>query len=248
MPRRMRRSAKKTITLPDLSKIEGRSLVPEGEYLFEVKGVDEGEGDAGPYLKWSFIVADGKYKNTTINPYVTSFSENSLWNLRSLLEALNFPIPDEPQEIDPDELVGLQMKGTIEHDTYQGRKQSKLVDFQAVEQEAEEEEEKPVKKKRAVKEEEEEPEEEAPRKGKKSKKAEVKITEEEINEMTEDELEELVDEAGLEVDLKSYKTISKMRAGIIDACEEAGIIEAAEEEAEEEEPEQPTKKSSRSRR
>lgn len=51
-----------------------------------------------------------------------------------------------------------------------------------------------------------------------------KVTAEAIGEMTQDELEALVEEYGLEVDLDEHKTLRKKRSAVVDAAEEAGIL------------------------
>lgn len=44
----------------------------------------------------------------------------------------------------------------------------------------------------------------------------------------EDELEELVEEAGLEIDLADFKTLKKKQAAVIDALEDADLLEASD--------------------
>lgn len=51
-----------------------------------------------------------------------------------------------------------------------------------------------------------------------------KVTAEAIGEMTQDELEALVEEHELEVDLDEHKTLRKKRSAVVDAAEEAGIL------------------------
>lgn len=50
------------------------------------------------------------------------------------------------------------------------------------------------------------------------------VTADDIAKMTQDELEELVEEHELEVDLDDYKTLRKKRTAVVDAAEEAGIL------------------------
>lgn len=51
-----------------------------------------------------------------------------------------------------------------------------------------------------------------------------KVTADAINEMSQDELEALVEEHELEVDLDEHKTLRKKRSAVVDAAEEAGIL------------------------
>ena len=50
------------------------------------------------------------------------------------------------------------------------------------------------------------------------------VTAEAINEMSQDELEALIEEHDLEVDLDEHKTLRKKRSAVVDAAEEAGIL------------------------
>lgn len=59
--------------------------------------------------------------------------------------------------------------------------------------------------------------------GKRGKKASV--TEDEVQEMSEEELEDLIEQHDLDVDLDEYKTLRKKKVAVIDALTEAGILE-----------------------
>lgn len=59
--------------------------------------------------------------------------------------------------------------------------------------------------------------------GKRGKKASV--TEDEVQDMSEEELEDLIEQHDLDVDLDEHKTLRKKRVAVIDALTEAGIIE-----------------------
>lgn len=51
------------------------------------------------------------------------------------------------------------------------------------------------------------------------------VTADDIGGMNQDELEELIEEHDLDVDLDDYKTLRKKRTAVVDAAEEAGILE-----------------------
>jgi hypothetical protein len=94
--------------------------------------------------------------------------------------------------------------------------------------EDEDEDEKPKKKgKKSKDEEEEEDEEEEDEKPKKkSKKGKAKkYTTDEVNESDEEGLEAIIEASGIEVDLSDFKTLRKKCAAVIDALEEAELIE-----------------------
>jgi hypothetical protein len=236
MPRTKKRSTTATV---DFTGVEGRTLIAEGDYALKVTEVTQEEGQAADYFKWKFAVVGGDYDGQPVY-YNTSLAPQSLWNLRSLLEAIGVQVPSGPLEIDLDDMVDLMMNGTIEHDKYEGKKQARLVDFWPSEDteisEEEEEEVAPPKSRRGrppkiltpaatpaaangpknrkkVTKPEPEPEPE-----------EIILSQDEINEMTEEELQEIIDENDLDVDLGEFKTLRKMRAAVIDAGEEAGIL------------------------
>lgn len=198
-----------TLHIPDLSKVEARAVLPEGKYLFEVVGIDEDEGDAGPYFKWTFAVVGGKFADKKAKPYITSLSDDSLWNLRGLLEALGVDIPEGPQDIDKDELIGKQCYSEIVHEDYNGRTQSNISGtFVADDDDGDKDDDKKGKKDK-----------------KKDKDEDVKYTQEAIDDMDEEELEDLVKEHKLKVDLEDHKSIRKKRNAVFDALEKKDLIE-----------------------
>lgn len=94
----------------------------------------------------------------------------------------------------------------------------------------EEEEEKKTRGRRGSKakdEEDDEPKGKSSRSSRGSAKSKKKpeVTEDAVNDMSEDELEELNEEHDLGVDLDEHRTLRKKKAAIIDALQEAGIIE-----------------------
>lgn len=96
--------------------------------------------------------------------------------------------------------------------------------------EDDDEEEKPAKKKRGAKkdDDEDEPKGKAGRSSRGSKKSSKKSktwTEDEIADMDEDELEATVEESGVELDLEEHKSLRKKKNALIDALEEAELLE-----------------------
>lgn len=258
-----RPAAKKNGYTVDLSGVEGRINFTEGDHLLEVEEVTVEGGPKGDYFNWKFKAAEDDESEGAIVYNNTSLSEASLWNLRTLLEALGVEIPDGPMDLDFDELVGLQVMGSIELETYEGKKRPRLVDFWEAEEApaepapkagrkgraaAKEEPELTARQKRALArkakaDEAEEKEEAKPsRSSRGSKRAAEKepepepddedLTEEAINDMTQDELEDLIKEEDLDVDLSEFKTLRKMRTAVVDAAEEAGLFGDAEPEPE----------------
>lgn len=243
MARTSRRSKGSSLRV-NLAEVEGRVKIPEGEHPIIVTEVTQEEGNAGAYLKWKFKVTGGDAEGGILY-YNTSLTPQALWNLKSLLEALNFEIPDDEFDLPLDEFVDLECMGSVEHETYDGKKQSRLVDFWPAEKKKskkkddDDEDEKPARGKRKAK---DEDEDEKPAKGKRrakdddedekpsrskggSKKSKKKTPQEEVDGMDEDELEEFVKEHDLDVDLDDFKTLRKKRTAVVDAGIEADVIE-----------------------
>lgn len=264
---RNRKKAKKAkgLFIPNLSGVEGRVTVPEGEYRVKVAEINEKEGNAADYYEWVFAIAEGQFEGQKLF-YNTSLAEQALWNLRSLLESLGIEIEDDDMTLDPDDLMDRELMVMVEHEVYEGKKRSRIVDFSPVDGEAEdsdeteEEEPAPKEKKRKSRAErraerkakaskkdedeeegdeddsdgDEEEEEEAPKskksgkdkksgkKGKDKKKSD--LSREAVLDMSEDELEEVVEEHELDVDLSDYSTLRKKKNAVIDALEDADLI------------------------
>jgi hypothetical protein len=187
----------------DFSGVETRILLPEGIYAASVAEVSQEQGDKAPYLSWKFKTIDDDPKLNDKPLYNnTSLAPQSLWVLGSLLETLGVERPDGPMDIDFDDLVGLELLLVVEHEEYQGKPRSKVVDFQPMTDEEEEEGNTVI-----VTDDGEDGE---------------TYTTEEINEMDADGLAEVVEEHDLKV--KPIKKIAKYRSAVIDALEEADLL------------------------
>lgn len=195
-----RRQSKKSTIRLDFSNVESRKQVDEGEQLLEVVEVERKDGNAGDYLAWKLKNEDGGvlYNNT-------SLSEQSLWATKAFLEALGVEIPEDEIDLDLEDMVGRTMMANIEHETYQGKKRPRIVDYWAADEEEEEEEEDKKKGKD---------------KKKKKKKEPEKPSEDDVMDMSEDELEDVISEQELDIDLSKFKTLSKKRQAVVDALED----------------------------
>lgn len=225
MPRSRKRRGGEftTIHVPDLSDVEGRVVIPEDRYTFEIVKVEEGEGDSGAYYKWTFAVVGGKYDGKKAKPYITSLAPEALWNLRNLLEGLEVDIPKKAFDLEVEEFIGMKFIAGIIHDTYEGRTQSEIDgNFEPVGDE-DSGKDKGSKKKRD-KEDDEDDDRSSRRKKNKNKKEEVNYSQDEVNEMDEEELADVIKTHDLDVDLEDYKTLRKQRLGVIDALEKAELM------------------------
>jgi len=236
------RSKAKKITIPGMAGVEGRTLLAEGEYEVSVEEVTMEEGSQAPYLKWKFKTDGGTlYYNTSLAP-------QALWNLKGLLEALGADIPDDDTDMDPEDFVDMSCMVNVEHDTYDGKKQAKIVDFWPVEvskakaavdkankksASKDDEDEKPKGKKLAHEskaddgDEDEKParDRNARRRDRRAAKKEVeKVQQDDIADMSEDDLLDLAEKHELEIDFDDMPSLRKKRNAVVDALEEKGLL------------------------
>lgn len=223
----------------DFSGVESRGRFHEdGDYRLKVNAVAQEPGDKYPYLNWELSCVEGESEGAIVYNN-TSLAPQSLWNVKAMLEALGEEVPDDEMDIDLDSLADVEFIGKIEMETYEGKPRPRLVDFWA----ADEKDEKP---KRGAGKSKKDDEDEKPARGKAGKKAKASITEEDIGDMSQEELQDLIDTHKLDVDLDSIRTLRKMQAAVIDAAQEADILEEGDGGEPEDEPEE--KPARRSRR
>lgn len=108
----------------------GGRLLPEDRYLFEVKEVNEEEGqDSGqPYLEVQLVVADGEYEGTKAYDNL-SLQPQALWKLRGFMEALGLETVDGPMDINPEEFVGMMVECDIIHEDYKGKNKHRVAGY-----------------------------------------------------------------------------------------------------------------------
>ena len=269
---RSRSSGKKKTLSVNFKGVEGRVTVAEGEYLVKVAEVTAETGDKADYLKWKFEIAEGKFAGKFVFTN-TSLSPQALWNLRGLLEAMGVETTDNEMDLDLVDYVDRELMVVVEHELYDGKKQARVVDYAAIDEDEVEEKKpskkraddneddedaKPARKKRATADEDEDEDEdekptrkprraaddededdkptrksrrrddveddEKPARGKKKKAA--AISADDIQDMSQDELEDLITESDLDIDLGKIRTLSKMRNTVLDAMVEAELVEA----------------------
>lgn len=114
----------------DLSNVETSVTIPEGNYIVEVEDVEVkvSENSGSNYLSFTFVIAEGKMKGQKLY-HICSLQPQALFNLKGVLVALGFDIPDEEFELDTEALVGLQCGVEVSHEIYEGKKKSRITDF-----------------------------------------------------------------------------------------------------------------------
>lgn len=213
-----------------------RPLLPEGDYLVAVSEMSVEDGQEAEYYKWIFEVIEGKHEGAKLY-YNTSLAPQALFNLRGLLEALGIEVPDDEYEVDPKEYIGAEMMAVVGHERYNGKLQSKIQDFYTVDGDekkpasrkshSDKDDEPPRRGRRAEDEEDDKPKSRRSRTTEKPrgrKKEPEPIAAEEVEEMTQKELEGLVEELELDVDFSKLRTITKQRNAVIDALEAADLL------------------------
>ena len=119
--------AKRVLNL-NMKDVSVGGVIPEGEYIVTVDEVSVEESQQGnQYLKWVFKVLDGKQKGSKIY-HNTSLLPQSLFNLKNLLIALGVPVPDKAFQLNLDECEGCNCGVTITHETYDGKKRTRVTD------------------------------------------------------------------------------------------------------------------------
>lgn len=168
----VRKSRKAAGISVDFSETETNLTLEEGSYLIEVEDVEVKTSDnsGADYLAFTFKVAEGKFKGKKVW-HNCSLQPQALFNLRGLLEALGYEVPQGPMELDPADLIGEQCAAEVVHEVYQGKKKARVAEFFSTDELGDEEEG-----------EEEAEEAPAPQKGKGKKQPEPEPEEDEEDE------------------------------------------------------------------
>lgn len=205
-------AAKKTSVSVNFKGVQSRQLLPEDDYRLKLVEAESGESQSGnDQITWVFQVNDGGKFDGQKLWFHTPLTENSLWKLHALLTALGIEVPDDELDLDLEQMVEdeLELMGVVQHETYDGTKRSKMMDFYALDEDAKDE---------------------APAKGKAGakggKKAKAGLTKEAVEAMDRDELEELITEHDLDVDAddKAFKKDAKLLAAVLEALEEGDLL------------------------
>lgn len=115
-----------------------------------------------------FEATRGKEKANVYDHLVTT--PNTLWKIKSLLEAAGVEVPEDEMTITEDDLTDLEMDIEITNEDYEGRKQPKITGYAPAGTHTGDEDEDDDEEDDDEEEEDEEEEEEAPKSKKKSKK------------------------------------------------------------------------------
>ena len=136
-----KRGSSKRVTV-DLSGVESsRKAIPEGQYVVSVNDASmENSSKGNDYIRFEFEVIEGAHKGAKLY-HNCSLQPQALFNLKGVLEALGFTIPAKAFDLDLSELIGLECEVEVGHETYDGKKRARIVEFISSEEDEDEEEE-----------------------------------------------------------------------------------------------------------
>lgn len=242
------KKSKNTVTINWEEEEGGKFIQHPGEYVVKAISAESNEDDEGrTFIKWTFQVTSGKGKGSTISTS-TFITPKALWKLRELLECMGIEIGNSVQDLDLDEAIDEGQEFVIEVEEGNERADGKgyymqVSDFMALDDY--EEASTPTKSKEEPEdvEEDDETEEEEPatkssKKAKENSAKEGKSKKSKSKELDEedllDQMEEEIDELGLDIDLDDYDTFAEKKK----AFEKAKAAATEEDEEDEDEEEQ----------
>ena len=114
----------------DLSGVESsQKAIPEGEYVVSVNDASiESSSKGNDYIKFEFEVIEGSHKGAKLY-HNCSLLPQSLFNLKNVLEALGFEIPTKAFDLDLSDLLGLECGVEVGHETFEGKKKARILEF-----------------------------------------------------------------------------------------------------------------------
>ena len=125
----------------DLSGVEvNRKAIPEGTYAVVVNKAELTKSREGNnMIKLEFEVTEGPHKGAKLFENC-SLQPQALFKLKGVMLALGMDIPDGSFDLDINDLVGLNCEVEVGHETYEGKKRARILEYINPE-EAEEDEE-----------------------------------------------------------------------------------------------------------
>lgn len=105
--------------------------IPEGDYLAKVKRVKKVKASTGsPMLVMDFLILSGKGAEGKVIQDNHVLTENALWTLRNMLEAMGYEVPASKMKFD-DKMVNGKKVGitVIDGEEYKGRISSEIADY-----------------------------------------------------------------------------------------------------------------------
>lgn len=204
----------KTVTLDMTDYDEDRGFtgggggfyIPEGKYEMKCTSAESkrSKSSDNPMIEFQFTGTSGKGKGKKFFLYaLTDMSDdNNRQKMGQILTSLGIEFERKKFQFDPDSAEDIECVGEVYTDDYNGQKRSKLRMIFPVGEE--EEEVKPSRKSN----------------GKKP----IKLSEDEVNDMEEGDLDDLNTKHDLELDMSKLKTLSRKRKAVLEALSEKDLI------------------------
>ena len=125
----------------DLSGVEvSRRAIPEGTYAVVVNKAELTKSREGNnMIKMEFEVTEGPHKGAKLFENC-SLQPQALFKLKSVMLALGMNIPEGSFDLDTNDLVGLNCEVEVGHETYEGKKRARILEYINAEEADEEEE------------------------------------------------------------------------------------------------------------
>lgn len=125
-----KRNVKKIALAVDFSNTEASGVIDEGDYLVEVEEVEQKTSDnsGNDYLSLTLKVKEGPFKGKKLF-HNCSLQPQALFNLRGVLEALGFEVPQGVMNLDVADMIGESCGVSVAHEQYQGKTKARPVEF-----------------------------------------------------------------------------------------------------------------------
>ena len=202
---------KAMIKLPGFAGVEvggGGFRIPAGDYAMKCTGVtEETSRNDNEMLVFRFEGIEGKAKGRSFRLHC-ALVEKAYWKLRQVLEALGVECPDDPSDLDPEDVIGVEVIGTVADNEYEGKINSRLEEIRSAEGTIEDA-----------------PAKTATKDNSKKKKQQTYAASE-VEDMDEDELFEVNEKCELGLNLDAHKTTRKKQNAVIAALQSAKMLEA----------------------
>lgn len=218
MARKDRKSSKKKsgkIGL-DFTGVETRVLLPENDYLLSVASLEEEDESVIVGIK----VEKGKFEGKVVKEYFST-KPQALWRFGNFIAACGLDVPDGEVELDASDFADVKVMGVCTHEEYEGKTKMRWDFYGADEADEEDDDDDKDDKKSGKK---------SDKKSGKKNAEPDKISKEDVEAMDRDELTDLIEEHGLEVDAsdKKLKKDDKLLAAVLAALEENDLLEDEE--------------------
>lgn len=107
--------------------------IPEGDYVAVIRNVKlkKSKRKDSKYLCWHLQIAEEPFAGRKLF-LITSLSSSSLWRLKKLLKAIDYPYTSGTVDLDLEELVNRKLRVRVKHETYLGKLYTAVADFEPV--------------------------------------------------------------------------------------------------------------------